>query len=407
LLAALLVRILWVAIVPVVPLYDSQMYDTYARILAAGKGYSWPDGKPAVLWPVGPPFLFSLCYRAFGSGYTSIIAVNLVLGIASVAMTMVLARRYFGSPADLLTGLLLAFWPNQVEFTTVLSSETPFIALMLAAWLIFEDNRVPSVVRAILFAVLITAAAFMRPIALLLPPVFALGRLAAGQRLRESVVELIIVAIVMAACIAPWAARNYRLFGDVVLISANGGVNTWMGNNPATTGFFHSPPATHPGMNEVERDRAVGAAARAYIMRYPARFVGRSLVKFVRLHERECVGWNDGGLTQRFPAWAIRAFKITSHLYWWAALAFAITGIVTLARVHGLRSALLHPAVLIWGYFSIVYAVTVIDPRYHVPSIPCMAILGGFYLSHRLQTKVGAPRQDQDMDRRRPDAMSA
>jgi len=37
-------------------------------------------------------------------------------------------------------------------------------------------------------------------------------------------------------CLAPWAARNWAIHHQFVLVSTNGGLNFWIGNNPLATG---------------------------------------------------------------------------------------------------------------------------------------------------------------------------
>ncbi len=56
-------------------------------------------------------------------------------------------------------------------------------------------------------------------------------------------------------------------------------------------------------MNELEREHCLGTIAFAYIRQHPVRFVGRSLVKLVRLHERESIGvvWSKTALNKLLP----------------------------------------------------------------------------------------------------------
>ncbi len=389
LLVAVVVRMAWAVVVPVSPVSDSMAYNILARNIAAGDGYVFTVGQPTMYWAVGPAFLFSLVYRVCGTGYGAIVVLNLLMGVGSVALVMRLARRWFGTPSDWLAGLVLALWPSQVEFTTVLSSETPFLFLMLAAWLVFETDRLPGWLRAGLVGVLVASASYMRPTGLLLAPVFVLGHLGRGRSPVRLAAELALTFAVMAACITPWALRNKHYFGKAVWISANGGVNTWMGNSPDTNGGFRGLPPSVAGMNELEREEFLKAEARTYILQNPGQFVIRTLVKFVRLHERESIGviWNGPGLAERFSAGVILAIKIASNVYWWGALTLAIAGGIALIRARGLIRTLFQPAVLIWGYFAAVHAITVAQDRYHFPIIPSLAILAGYVLASQWATK--------------------
>jgi hypothetical protein len=222
----------------------------------------------------------------------------------------------------------------------------------------------------------------------LLPIVIGLSHLIADGRLLDHAARVFVVFCVMAACIAPWTVRNYRLFGEYILISHNGGANTWQGNSPGTTGEYRPSPPDLNSLPEPERDRVLGARAFEYIKAYPLHFLGRSAVKLVKLHNRESIGivWNEKGLSQRASPGTITVMKMLSVLYWWIALGLGLCGAFALARTIGPFQALFHPAILIWGYFSAVHAVTVVGDRYHFPSIPSIAALGGFFLARMLGT---------------------
>jgi hypothetical protein len=44
-----------------------------------------------------------------------------------------------------------------------------------------------------------------------------------------------------AIVVLPWTIRNYVQFNKFILVSNNGGVNFWMGNNPNAYGGFYFP----------------------------------------------------------------------------------------------------------------------------------------------------------------------
>ena len=393
---AVALRVAWIAAVPVVPVSDSCRYDVFAQNLAAGEGYATESG-PTAYWPVGPSFLFSLCYRLFGGEHEQrflpIAILNLVMGTASVALTMYIGRKWFSPRVGVVAGLLLALWPSQVQFTTVLNSETPMILFMLAALAIWMAPSQTLWLRAVLAGAFLAAASYMRPTALLLPLVFCIHPLLVRLGRIRTLAGAALMAGTMLILVLPWSVRNYRVFGQFVLISTNGGTNFWMGNNPKTTGGYQSPlPAGHFG-SEVERDRELRDQALEYVRQDPWAFFKRTAVKAIRLHERESIGvvWNHKGLERCFRALsptaqrtAIFGIKLLANGYWWAMLALALFGVVRLARQWPPLLWLTAPPVLLWAYFAAVHAVTVIQDRYHFAAIPFMATLAGFgVLRHR------------------------
>jgi hypothetical protein len=365
--AALLLRIEWAAAVPVVPLSDSVAYDTFARHLAAGRAYGWDGTSQSAYWPIGTAFIYSVAYRLFDPdiwGYAGIIVTNLLAGMAIVLLGITLAIRWFGRSAGLLTGILLAIWPMHVQFTTVLASELLFTALCLGGIAAWPGAMAPK--RLVLAAVLFAAAAYARPTALLLPAVLAGGSILRDRTLLANVAKWSVVTALMLAAIVPWSLRNYSAFGTFVLISTNGGPNLWMGNGPESDGGYRPIPERPPELNEAQFNRMLGQEAIGWIKADPVEFVQNTLVKAVRLHERETIGiaWNLEGLRLVMSEASINQLKWGTQVYWLAILAAALGGVMALAVRQGVWGAITHPAILIWGYFTAVHAVIVCQDRY-------------------------------------------
>lgn len=118
------------------------------------------------------------------------------------------------------------------------------------------------------------------------------------------------------------------------------------------------------------------------------------VITTVRLHECETIGvhWNTLGLQSRFADPAIELLKWAGNLYWWAMLALALVGALRLALRRPLLLWITSPPVLIWTYFTAVYAVTVIQAPYHFAFIPCVAILAACALVSATKTLPGAAR---------------
>jgi hypothetical protein len=385
LLVALGLRAAWAGLVPVALVSDCYAYDVFARNLAKGLAYSFDGVTPSAFWPVGTSFMYSLVYRLFDPqswGYAPVLVLNTILGVAMIAAAMALSHRWFGRTVAITTGAILALWPTHIQFTTVTASETLFTLLCLSAMLAWPEPRARgAIAKAILAGLLLAAATYVRPTALLLPVVLAGSAWLRGQRPHTAVLHAAIVAAVMVIAIAPWAARNTRIYGQTVLISTNGGSNLWMGNNPETTGHYQELPPRPEHLNDAQFDKELGRRARAYILQNPGAFIVRTLVKAVRLHERETIGirWNEQALTAMIGDKAVSLLKIPNQIYWLAALSGGIVGVGILTRRHHVR-AVFHPALAMWGYFTAVHAVIVIQDRYHLPATPMIAGLAAVAL---------------------------
>jgi 4-amino-4-deoxy-L-arabinose transferase-like glycosyltransferase len=375
-------RATWALLVPVRPTSDSFAYDTFARNIAAGEGYGWTRDARSAYWPVGTSALYAFLYLVFGSSYTSIVVANIVLGVGIALLTTYLASKWYGAIAGVCAGALYAVWPSQVEFTTVLASELPFMFAMLVAISCWSPSATRSWQRAIAAGIALGVATLIRPQALLLPVVLAISSIAGRDGWWRVCRFASIAGVVALLTVVPWSLRNVKVFGTFVLVSTNGGVNLWMGNNPDSEGGYMPPPPHVQSLTEPERNRVLRQEALDYIHSDPAGFLARSAVKLVRLHDRETIGvhWNTG-FGERFGARASDLLKSASTAFWWFALAAALLGTVITLRRSGLRAYLASPAPVVWMYFAVIHAAIVIQDRYHFPSIPSIAALAGIALA--------------------------
>jgi 4-amino-4-deoxy-L-arabinose transferase-like glycosyltransferase len=378
---AFVVRFLWAAVMPVIPVSDSYDYQRLALNLVQHGVYGWSSQEPTAAWPPGTSAVYALIYSLFGSGQWAIKCFNLAIGVLIVFLTVELGSRWFNRAVGIVAGLIVGLWPVLIEYTTIVASETLFAAALLGVLLLFDEicsSERHFKLLTVALGGLIGFATLLRPTAILLPallgPVFYVEK----RKIIPSLKLVSITTVLMLVVLMPWSARNYTLFGELVLTSTSGGANLWMGNNPTTTGFYQPPPVD-AGLNEVQLNRRLGNEAVAYIRQAPAAFVTRTVVKALRLYERETIGvwWNEQGIEGTFGRAAVTAIKVTSQAFWIGALLLFGIGCYFAAR-QGFASFACHPGIAMLAYFSAIYAVFVIQDRYHVPTDPIMAIFAAY-----------------------------
>ena len=228
--AALLLRLAWAACVPAEPVSDGVLYDAFAQSIAAGHGYAYPDGTMTEYWPVGTSAIYSLIYRALGTGPWVIPVFQALLGAYIVGLTWKIARPALGPTVAAVAAWLTAAWPLLIEFTTVFASELLFIALVLTALNVWISRRLPFTLRMVLWGASIAAATYVRPTALPLLIIFPAIQWIADRNWRALIMGTALAALTASLIFAPWAYRSVVLFDRFVLVSANGGVNLWMGD---------------------------------------------------------------------------------------------------------------------------------------------------------------------------------
>lgn len=128
---------------------------------------------------------------------------------------------------------------------------------------------------AIALGILFGAAALLRPTVQFLP-VFLFGWAAFGvPKLYDGIRLVAVMTLTMFLVMAPWALRNYQVTGELVLVSANGGMNLLQGNYDGADGsamhMADLPP--FPGMTEKQRDDAYWRLGADWIKAHPVEFL--------------------------------------------------------------------------------------------------------------------------------------
>jgi predicted membrane protein len=184
----------------------------------------------------------------------------------------------------------------------------------------------------------------------------------------------------MATVIAPWTWRNYRLYGEPVLISTNGGVTLWMGNAPGGDGPI---PDRLENLNDNVRDKMIGAEAKQIIFGDPIGFILRSAIKLVRLYNNESIGviWNADGIEREFGATAAIVLKRFTQITWAIIFSLASFGAYVCFRIKGLRRTLFSPIIGSIIFYSAVNSIILSQDRYHLAFAAQIAMLAGIALA--------------------------
>lgn len=394
----MLLRLAMALAVPIDPISDQAAYETYATNILNHGVYGLAPDQPGAYWAVGTAALAAAAFYLTGGSFVGILVLNLIAGFAMMVLVYQVARDWFGQRPAELSVILVALWPNLILFTSTLSSEPYFIALFLGglrAW----QLRGRGIAWLLLAGLLWGLACYVRPVALLVPValIFAALPKGIGAMLRAVGQAAVMLAVILAV-LSPWTLRNYRVFGEFVLVSTNFGPNFWMGNNPDSDGGYMPLPERVSGLSEIERAKMLQDEAKAYVAENPGRFVVNTLTKAVRLHERETIGvvWTQSGLERIGGTGLVVVMKLLATGYWYLLLGLAFIGIAALRR-HG--SVLFHPLVISWGYFTAIHAIIVMGDRYHMPAagvIAILAALGAHSLHQRLRPEERSPNPTQE-----------
>ncbi len=209
---------------------DPRNYHEWA--LAILRGEPFGDG-PFLQAPLYPYFL-SLCYLVLGVDSIRPLWIQALLAAGTVGLASLIAHRYWGRAGLLATGLLLVFYKPAIFYTGVLLVPILATALVtLALWLAPRRHFWAGVCAGLagLAHPTILPGAALVMFVMMIPP---------GARFPARS-TLLRAAVGLALAILPATVYNAVRSGAWVPISANTGINLYIGNGPEANGFYRSP----------------------------------------------------------------------------------------------------------------------------------------------------------------------
>jgi 4-amino-4-deoxy-L-arabinose transferase-like glycosyltransferase len=372
---------------------DEKVHHEWAAQFAAGQPWSVEraTGEPIPYFRA-PLYIWWLgtLYRVFGadSGLAPRL-VQAVLGSLACGFTFLLGRRLLGAPAAWIAGLAMALHWALVFYDGELLITSPIVLLdvllLLALVRAAEDRRARWWA---LSGLLLGLSAIARPDVLVFAPAAFLWLVWLERPLgRRALAAAAALGLGTLAPILPVTARNWFVGHDRVLISSQGGVNFYIGNNPHSDGTTAVVPGTPVGWWE-GYDRTHADAARA-LGRKPLESevsqhyfaLGREFWRTQPWKALELTAWKLRCLLNR-QEWAnnkclytvVDEFTPTTG---WLPIGFWIVGPLGL---FGLALAFRDARRLfpLWG-FVVIYAAGItaffVTARFRLPLLPALILL--------------------------------
>lgn len=390
----LLLRLTLILLVPVAPKSDAVQYFRLAEALGNGLGYI-EHGMPSAYWPVGYPAFLGGLFALFGPRTLVGQLGNLALAAVSFFLVLSLTRRIFRSETTArIAVLILALYPNNIAYASLLMTETWFTFLVLAGcWcFMFGRGRWALVLAGVIFGL----ATLTKPQTLVLPLALIVLSLMdrAGRRdLRRQLINAAVLYLALLATVLPWTARNYVALGAPVFVSTNGGVNLLIGNNPSATGGYMEEDAllAERGFtlaDQVAADRRAKALAREWIAEHPRRALElmphKALLLWAWDGEADWayrVGYAD------YPgaAGGFLAARVLNQVFYFAIIALFLLSMVMLPR----QLAQLTRPWVFFGYLFAIYTTLIAlvvfgAPRFHFPVMPWIIMYASWVIAEWL-----------------------
>jgi Tfp pilus assembly protein PilF/4-amino-4-deoxy-L-arabinose transferase-like glycosyltransferase len=385
---------------------DAFRYNNWAQSIAFGIQHAI---EPTFRAPFYPIFL-AVIYKIFGYDLFTARLAQMLISALSCVLIYYIAVKIFNKRVAIISSLFAAFYGPFIYWAGELLIVTLIIFLDLVMLLILLNAlEKPKKLYWLLGGVVLSLSGIARPNVLIIIPwviilIFWTSKLketiiAKKLRFVYSLYFLVGVFVV----ILPVTISNYVTAKDFVLISSQGGINFYMGNNPEADGKSAQPPARVTTHGEFLDDAYLSSVALAeesagrqlkpsqvsnywyargvdFIIDQPGKWLELMGKKFAYF-------WTGDEVTNNEDTYYFNRFSnVLGLLMWHRIIAFPFGIICPLALVGIIISRKLWRKLLLLYGYTFLYMVSVIlffvCGRYRLPVIPILLIFAGFTVDY-------------------------
>jgi len=264
-----------------------------AAALASGLGFSSPyAGAPPVPTAQQPPLyplIVAVIFRIFGVFTTqsawAVVGLNILAGGITAVLIYRLGRVHFGNTVGIVAAWLWVLpWMYESRAFSVSCSNSYLAALGFTALLLLLSNVMKSDWSWIALGSFCGALVLLQPAFLAVFVVYGICLVLDKQKKSH----ILMVSLALLVVLVPWTVRNYAVFGRLIPIRDNFGLELWLGNRPGmqdtvdySGDFPDHDPTAYSRMGEMKFMDTEFREATQYILGNPAAFVSRFFRRMV------------------------------------------------------------------------------------------------------------------------------
>lgn len=386
-LVALILRLGYIFLIPQAPpVADAVDYDSIAVNMATGHGFSLNPDVPTPKRPPGLPFMLALVYSVFGHSYTAARVLMALLGAFTCLLAFRTAEKLFGERVATLAGWILALYPIFIAHHALLLTETPFTFLLAGATMfwVYGASRGNAWDFAI-SGLFLGLATLTRPVTMVFPGVLLVLLLVSNRALLG---KWLLFTSVFLAVLAPWSARNYRLWGMLKPCSVGTGFGFYLTGNMATGlswdesmakylekfSQHQEPMVFTPGRSpSLDLERQLQAEGSAMIKAHPGKVIKIALKRLPPfwITSHSSVLGVDKSLREYYTARDFFPIAVRLALLGFHALMLLLAAAGMFFTIKNWRQTA--PLIALLALFTAHVAFDFV-PRYHLPVIPYLFI---------------------------------
>ena len=246
-----------------------QFYDDWAKQILHGH---WTDHQAFYGLPLYP-FLLALLYRLFGHSlfvpgfFQACLDAGTAVLIYKIIVRLMTASASEPKRTASMTGIFAAagwcfYIPAQAYSVILMPTAGATFVFWFLVWQIVRAGSSPSPAACFGYGLFLGVAAMGVASVLFLIPLFVVAIFGRRTSIRHFAIAAALLIFGIFAGAAPCWIHNYAVARDPVFLSAHGGINFWLGNNPESNGYPRFP-GLHAGQGQMLRDSIVQAEAAA------------------------------------------------------------------------------------------------------------------------------------------------
>lgn len=399
---ALAPRLIWIYFVQTQPFSDFLHLHNYGINASQGNFKDFVDFYAVFPFKMGFGMVLAGMYSLFGTGLMVAKLFNVVLSIILVLLLYLGGKMLYGEKSGRIAALLLAVWPAQIMYTSVIASEHLFMVLFTAAVLMilrfvkqytFKNYEFTNGnLMLVGIGVLTALAQLIRPMSMILIPIFTVFVLIYKRYRANNLTSIGLaaksIALVMICYFVIINLVNIPIQNatGIDVTRTDSGFNLMIGTNIKSDGMFNNEDFQIIEKNNNDFDKVHKEAKQIAIERLksnPKQLIKLAARKFGIQWGNENYGyyWSiasaENSKTENIIRSHPRIFYAVSEAFYILIILMAICACF-FTLIERRYDALI--ILMIFGGLVLSYTLLEVQSRYHMPVVPLLILFGTSFL---------------------------
>ncbi len=363
---------------------DSEAYDRWANEIAEG---NWLGSEVFFQAPLYPYFIAAV-YTLIGHSPDAVYLIQIVISLLGIYALYRTGKKLGGGKVGLVAAALSAFYGVYLFYDVQLLKESLAVAFVcFLFWTLVEARESKALALWILAGVICGFLSLLRENMLLIVPFLIFLSIRPREKVLVFFLRSSVFMLGIGVILFPVAFRNWKVGGNFLPTTFQGGVNFYIGNNPRATGTYVplSPGKQVPAYERTEPIRLAEKEMRKHLSPYEvSNFWLRKSLNWAKKNPSDFLKLQAKKI-QMFWSWyewpdAVDYYyvKQTSFIYNLPLLEFGSISLLALIGLWFVRRRLFvfFPVLLFLFMWMASTVVFFLFSRYRLPAVPGLVLIG-------------------------------